>query len=295
MTDGKAMTAATVGEALRDLTRRFAVAGIPSARLDARLLVGHALGLDATAVFAHPERPLDQAEAAAVETLAARRERREPLSHIVGRREFWSLPFKVTAATLDPRPDSETLVEAVLERLPDRNRPYRLLDFGTGTGCLLLALLSELPGAQGLAVDRSPEALAVAEENARALGLHHRVRLRCGDWGTGIDGLFDVIVSNPPYIPDQDIAGLEAEVAAFEPWGALAGGADGLDCYRALAPEIGRLLASDGTAALEIGQGQAAAVTSLMRDAGLRSLGIRRDLAGIERCVLLTQPPEPSR
>lgn len=283
------------GEALRRMTERFRAAGIPSARLDARLLLAHALGVSATTIFSQPERPLTEADGQAVAAVAARRERREPVSHILGRREFWSLTFKVTADTLDPRPDTETVVEAVLDALPDHRAPLRLLDLGTGTGCILLSLLSELPNAHGVGVDASEAALEVARHNARALGMDQRVSLVLGHWGREIDGLFNVIVSNPPYIPDQDIDALEAEVAAFEPRGALAGGSDGLDCYRALAPDVGRLLASGGVAALEVGQGQAEAVGLILQDAGLALRGVRPDLAGIGRCVVVSQPTERAR
>jgi len=284
----------TCGEVLRNLTTRLHGAGIPSARLDARLLLAHALGVSATAVFSHPERVLTEDEQARIEALALRRAGREPVSHILGQREFWSLTFKVTADTLDPRPDTETVIDAVLAAVADRQAPLRLLDFGAGSGCILLALLSELPRSQGVGVDASPAALAVAGHNAHALGLDHRVRFVSGDWGRDIDGLFDVIVSNPPYIPDKDIDGLEAEVAGFEPRAALAGGPDGLDCYRALAPDVKRLLKAGGTAVFEVGQGQAEAVTEIMQAVGLIVQGRRCDLGGIERCVVVSQTFERS-
>jgi release factor glutamine methyltransferase len=279
----------TVGEALASLTARFAAAGIDTAKLDARVLIGHVLGIEPIQVFSRPERVLGADEAASLEAAALRRERREPMAHITGRREFWSLTFEVTADTLDPRADSETVVEAVLETVADRTRPLRLLDFGTGTGCLLLSLLSELPNATGLGIDRSEAALEVARRNAQSLGMAQRTEFRRGDWGRGLDGLFDVIVSNPPYIPDEDVAGLAPEVAAFEPRGALAGGPDGLDCYRTLIPDAARLLRPGGLLALEVGLGQAAPVGELVLQQGLRFQGARRDLAGIERCVLGTR------
>lgn len=232
---------------------------------------------------------MTEAEQEQFQALLVRRERREPIAHITGRREFWSLSFTVTADTLDPRPDSETVIEAVLAAVPDRTQALNVLDFGTGTGCLLLATLSEYPNAVGLGIDRSEGALAVARGNASALGLEQRAQFRTGDWGAGIHGLFHVILSNPPYIPDNDIAGLEAEVAAFEPWSALAGGPDGLDCYRALAPDIARLLAPGGVAVLEVGQGQAADVAAILQAAGLIPQGVRHDLGGIERCVIATR------
>lgn len=279
----------TAGQALSELTERLRAAGVSSARLDARLLVAAALGVEPGKVFSHPERPLSDDEGIRLAGLADRRVGREPMSHILGRREFWSLSFKVTADTLDPRPDTETLVEAVLELVPDRRKAVNLLDLGTGTGCILLALLSEFSEARGLGVDASPAALAVAVENARSLGLSHQTKFICGDWGREITGLFDVIVSNPPYIPDHEIGALEPEVAAFEPKSALAGGPDGLVCYRSLAPDVARLLKIGGIAALEVGQGQARPVGLIMQQHGLNLVGVRRDLGGVERCVLLSR------
>jgi release factor glutamine methyltransferase len=277
---------ATCGETLRRLTERLAAAGVASARLDARLLVAHALGISPTAVFSHPERPLSRDDAAAVAAAAARRLRREPVSRIIGRREFWSLSFKITPDTLDPRPDSETIVEAVLERLSDRLAPLTLLDLGTGTGCLLLALLSELPRATGIGVDINPGALAAARENARALGFDGRASFVASDWGREIDGSFDVIVANPPYIPEQEIAGLDPEVAEFDPPLALAGGPDGLACYRAMTSSLVRLLARQGFAVLEIGQGQSQAVEAILQGSGLTMRQVCRDLAGCQRGIV---------
>lgn len=278
------------GTAARALTERFAAAGIDTARLDARLLVAEVLGVEPMKVTTYPETELSPDQAARLDSLAARRQAREPISHILGRRGFWTLDLEVTADTLDPRPDTEALVEAVLGAVTDRQAPLALLDFGTGSGCILLALLAELPQARGLGIDRSEGALAVAQRNAHANGLADRAQFRLGDWGRGLDGRFDVIVSNPPYIPDEDIAGLEPEVARYEPRTALAGGVDGLDCYRVLAPQIAALLAPGGVAGVEFGQGQAAAVAALFEGVGLTVTEVRNDLAGIERCLLATQP-----
>jgi len=277
---------ATVGEVLPGIAERLRRAGVDSARLDARMLVAEVLGAEPLAVVAHPEWPLDADAAKRLAAMVVRRESREPMSHILGRREFWSLRFKVSADTLTPRPDSETLVEAVLDVVPDRRAPLRIVDFGTGSGCLLLALLSELPAARGLGIDLSHAALAVARGNAASLGMAERAEFRSGDWGSGLAGIFDVIVSNPPYIGEDEIAGLEAEVSSFEPRLALAGGPDGLECYRRLAPDILRLLAPRGIAAVEIGQGQADEVSALFREGGAM-VAVRRDLAGIERCVVV--------
>ena len=200
----------------------------------------------------------------------ARRLRREPMAYILGEREFWSLPLRVSPAVLVPRPESETVVEAALESIADRAAPLRILDLGTGSGCLLLALLSELPHASGLGIDRSAAALAIARANAERLGLADRAAFREGDWGYGLAGPFDVIVSNPPYVARTDARNLAPEVFAFEPQEALFAGADGLDAYRALAPDCARLLAQDGVTCLEIGQGQGASVAAILRRHGLR-------------------------
>jgi release factor glutamine methyltransferase len=279
-----------VGRTLCALTRRFKAAGIDSARLDARILVAHALGVTAQTVFAYPERVLDTAEHARVEVLAGQREARRPMAQLIGHREFWSLDFRVTPDVLDPRPDSETLVQSVLERLPDRNVGVELLDFGTGSGCLLLALLSELPQARGTGIDVSPAALAVARDNAERLGLAERASFRSGDWGSGLDRRVDVIVSNPPYIPDDEIPTLAPEVALHEPRLALAGGTDGLDCYRAIAPHLVRLLNPGGLAALEVGWDQAEMVATILGEAGMVPEGFGTDLAGSRRCVLASGP-----
>jgi release factor glutamine methyltransferase len=276
----------SAGALARALTARLHGAGIDSARLDARLLVAEVLGIAPDRVALAPDTPVTAEQAAAIEALAARRLAREPMSHILGRRGFWTLTLKVTADTLDPRGDTETLVEAILARLPDRAAPLRVADFGTGTGAIVLALLSELPNATGVGVDKSPAALEVARENATTHGLASRTRFVLSDWGRALDERFDVIVSNPPYIPDQDIDGLEPEVAGFEPRLALAGGPDGLDCYRLLVPQMAALAAPGAVLGVEVGQGQAPDVAELFRAAGLHGITFERDLAGIDRCVI---------
>ncbi|EPY00796.1 peptide chain release factor N(5)-glutamine methyltransferase [Magnetospirillum fulvum] len=280
----------TLGEALREGGRRLGLAGIDTATFDARLLLAEVTGFAAPMVSLRGETVMEPEAASRFEALLIRREGREPMSHILGRRGFWTLDLAVTAATLDPRPDTETLVEAVLAEVRDRKAPLRLLDFGTGSGCILLALLSELPASIGLGIDASRDALAVAIGNADSCGLSPRAQFRLGDWGQGIGGRFDVIVSNPPYIPEAEIDTLAPEVARFEPRSALSGGADGLECYRRLIPDIARLLSPRGVAALEVGQGQAAAVAALMEDAGLGRIVLRCDLGGIERCVVAFAP-----
>lgn len=284
--DDKTATWPNVGDALRAGAERLAAAGVAEPRLDARLLAAEALGLTPQEIFSRPGRGLTPAEAGRLDALLARRAAREPVSRILGRRGFWTLELALGPDTLDPRPDSETVIEAALAELPDRCAPLNLLDFGTGSGCLLLALLSELPNARGLGVDKSAGALDMARANAAVAGLAERANFIRGDWGRGIDGSFDVIVSNPPYISNQAIAGLAPEVALYDPHLALAGGDDGLECYRALAPDIARLLCPGGIAVVEVGQDQAPAVADVLGAAGLYIGGVRSDLAGMDRCVV---------
>lgn len=275
-----------IGELLRWASGELAAAGIAESQRDARLLLQAAAGLDAAQIIGFPERHLSADAAAGFVALIERRKAREPVSRILGRREFWSLPFIVSRHTLDPRPDSETLIEAVLERLEDRQAPVSILDLGTGTGCLLLALLSELPAARGLGVDIQPGAVATARENAAALNLASRAEFRAGDWGRGLTGPYDVVISNPPYISAAALPALAPEVANHDPLPALDGGEDGLMAYRALAPDAVRLLRPGGILALEIGQGQGDSVRAIMASAGLPTIGSRADLAGIERCII---------
>jgi release factor glutamine methyltransferase len=278
---------ATVAALLADAARRLTTAGIANARLDARLLLAHALGATPDEILSRRgDRPMATA-VADFERMVTRRLAREPVSRIRGQREFWSLEFEIGPDTLDPRPDSETVVEAALDRLTDRGAAWRVLDLGTGSGCLLLALLSELPAAAGLGVDRSPGALAVAAANARRLGLDGRCRFLCGDWAVGVDGPFDLIVANPPYIPCADIAALAPEVRNHDPILALSGGADGLDAYRAIAAELPRLLAAGGHAVMELGMGQAEAVAEIAVAAGLAVSAARPDLGGVLRALVV--------
>jgi release factor glutamine methyltransferase len=276
----------TIGDLLREAAARLAEAGIDGGQREARLLLQAAADIPVATQIAFPERAVETAAATRFHALAARRARREPMAHILGRREFWSLTFKVTADTLDPRPDSETLVQAVLDQIPDRAAPLRLVDFGTGTGCLLLALLHELPKATGLGIDTSAAALAVAQENAHALGLGSRASFREGDWDEGLAPAFEILLSNPPYIPSGDIAALQPEVASFEPRLALDGGTDGLTAYRRLAPAAVRLLAEGGLAAFEVGSGQADSVIGIAQAARLRHIATASDLGAVPRCVL---------
>jgi len=280
----------TLDRALAEAARDLGAAGIGEARHEVRLLAAHVLGVTPETVLREPQSLFHGEQAAGFRDCVTARAARRPLSQIIGRREFWSLSFHVTGETLDPRPDSETLVEAVLETVTDRDAPLRILDLGTGTGCLLLALLSELPNATGVGVDVSAEALEVARGNGVALGLAERVDFRAGDWGKGVEESFHVIVSNPPYIPSAEIPGLEPEVARYEPRLALDGGEDGLACYRALLVDAARLLAPSGRLFLEVGMGQAQEVEGLCAGHGLEVTGTARDLAGVARCVMAHKP-----
>jgi len=286
-----------IAEALRDGTTRLAAAGIDSALTDARLLLMAALGCDRTGLLSRAAEALPPEAAARYADHLARRAAREPVSRILGHREFWSLDFALGPATLDPRPDSETLVEAALAAVPARptpGHPLRVLDLGTGTGCLLLAVLHDRPSAFGIGVDRSEAAARVAGDNARALGLADRAAFLVGDWATALAGRFDLVLSNPPYIPEADITALEPEVRDHDPRLALSGGTDGLDAYRALAAALPELLVPGGTAVVELGIGQAADVTALFRGAGLDIIGTPHDLAGIPRCVVATSETKKS-
>ncbi|MGH6917003.1 MAG: peptide chain release factor N(5)-glutamine methyltransferase, partial [Geminicoccaceae bacterium] len=274
-------------ELIARLAARLATVGIEDARAEAWLLLAAATGRERAALVVGESAAVGPAAQARLEELLRRRLAREPMAYILGEKEFWSLRFAVGPAVLIPRPDSETAIEAALARVPDRTAPLRILDLGTGSGCLLLALLSELPSATGIGVDASAEALAVAEANARRLGLAARALFAAGDWGRGLDGPFDLIVSNPPYVREPDWPGLQPEIRGFEPRAALLAGPDGLDAYRALAPDCLRLLATDGTLALEIGLGQAAAVRAILAAHGLDVVERCRDLAGLERCLIV--------
>lgn len=266
---------------------RLEASGIAEARREARLLLAHVTGLGAER-FVGADLPVDGDAARRFGQLVERRARRVPLSHIVRRRGFWTLELEVGAEVLDPRPDSETLISALLGAIPDRRRPLRVLDLGTGSGCLLLALLAELPQAWGLGVDRSAAALTIAARNARRHDLADRTAWLRSDWDAAIAGRFDVMVSNPPYIPSADIPALMPEVALHEPRLALDGGADGLVALERVAAAGARLLAPGGLAAIEFGQGQSEAVSDLLAGSGLTPVRLHHDLGKNPRCWLAT-------
>lgn len=273
----------TIGSVLEAAAATLRDAGIEGARRDARLLLAGAIDEPPEAVLGYPERALSETTCATFECWVERRAAREPVSRILGQREFWSLPFRISPATLDPRPESECLVQAVLDAVGDRTRPLRILDLGTGSGCLLLALLSECPQASGLGIDLDPAAVAQSRENATYLGLEERATFAVGDWAHNVSGFWQVIVSNPPYIKKGDLLRLEPEVRDFDPKLALDGGPDGLSAYRLLIREAAERLAPDGVMALEIGLGQEQDVAEILRGCRLEILSSYRDLAGIVR------------
>ncbi|WP_144187000.1 peptide chain release factor N(5)-glutamine methyltransferase [Elioraea rosea] len=277
----------TIGALLCEAGAAFRAAGIEEARVEARLLLGHVLGRKPLALPLEAHRAVSAADAARFRALVARRAAREPSAHLTGTRGFWTLDLAVTPDVLIPRPDTETIVACALDHVRDRCAVHRVLDLGTGSGAILLALLSELPRAYGVGLDRSAAALAVARRNAEACGVAARAGFVRGNWARAIAGGFDIVVSNPPYIDQATIATLEPEVARHEPRGALDGGEDGLDAYRAILPDLRRLLAPGGIAVLELGFGQAESVAALAREAGLVGVELRQDLGGVPRAFAL--------
>ena len=277
----------TVGAFLCQAGQVLRAAAIESPRLEARLLLAHALGTTQEALLREPGAAVPEAAAARFRAALAARLEATPVAHILGQQGFWTLDLAVSPATLIPRADSEALVDAALEAFPDPGAPLRVLDLGTGTGCLLLAVLAERPRAFGVGVDLVPAAAALAAANAVRNGLADRAAFLAGDWAGALAGGFDLVLSNPPYIESGAIPSLMPEVARHEPASALDGGPDGLDAYRRLVDLLPGLLNPGGAAVLELGIGQLPAVERLARAAGLAPGGCRRDLGGIERALVL--------
>jgi release factor glutamine methyltransferase len=281
----------TIRDAFVEAARILREAGIATPELDARLLLCHAAGLSHEAYVAGAGGPVQPATLARFGTAIDRRLKREPVARITGTREFYGRGFTIAPPALDPRPDTETLIEtalALVERRGWCDQRLNLLDLGTGTGCILVTLLAELPCAHGLGTDLSPSALVLAAANAARLGVGSRAAFMAADWLDGIDGRFDLVLSNPPYLASGEIAGLAPEVAAYDPMLALDGGADGLDAFRRIAAGAPKVLAEGGRLLVEIGAGQAAQVSDMVRAAGLKldpSQAIGRDLAGRPRVV----------
>ena len=281
----RASVSVRLTDALTQAQRYLAQAGVAEPRREARLLASHLLGVSPATLLA-ADTKLD---AAAFDALVARRAAREPLAYITGKQGFWTLTLDVSPDTLIPRADSETLIEAALAALPDRPQVRRVLDLGTGTGCLLLAALSEYPDAFGVGTDLSAEAAGLARRNAAAAGLASRATFLAGDWAAALSASFDLILANPPYIESPAITGLMPEVGRHEPRRALDGGPDGLQAYAALMPQLARRLAPGGVGVLELGAGQEQAVVGLAVRAGLSHVTTRPDLAGIARAMVVRQ------
>ncbi len=281
----KAPPMTSLVQAWKDAQGQLKAAGVDSPAIDARLLLEAAAGVTRVDVVTDPYRELTAEAVLTLENYVQRRARREPVARILGRKGFWKIMLSVSPHVLTPRPDTETVVELALKAFPE-GAPFSVLDIGTGSGAILLAIVAERPAAKGLGVDISEEALAVARENAANLGLEGRAAFMRTSWGSGLaDESFDLIVSNPPYIRTAEIDELEPEVREHEPRLALDGGPDGLEAYRILAPEILRLLKPGGVFAVEIGWDQAEPVRALMEDAALQQVAVIKDLGDRNRVV----------
>jgi release factor glutamine methyltransferase len=275
----------------KDAQARLKAARIDSPSIDARLLLEAAADVSRTDILTDPYRHLEPDALARMEGYVTRRLKREPVSRILGRKGFWKIMLSVTPDVLSPRPDTESVLDVCLKAFPE-GQSFEMVDLGVGSGAILLAVLAERPAAKGLGTEVSEEALAVARENAANLDLNNRAVFLRTDWTAGLsDDAFDLVVSNPPYIPSKDIETLDPEVRNHDPRLALDGGEDGLDAYRLLAPEIRRILKPDGVFAVEIGWDQAAAVRALFEAAGFEQVKVVKDLAGRDRVI--TNGPDP--
>jgi release factor glutamine methyltransferase len=291
---GVAAPVLSIGNARREVARRLRAGGIDTPDLDARILVGHALGLDHAGLVRASERALGDDETVHIEALLARRLAREPVARITGVKEFWGLPVRLAPSVLVPRSETETVVEQALAAIAhggSRDRALRIADLGTGSGAIMLALLTELPNAFAIGTDRDPAALTVARGNAARLGLAGRAAFVACDFGQALGSGFDLLVTNPPYVKSGDIAGLDPEVRDYDPTGALDGGPDGLAAYRAIAADARALLNPNAHLVAEIGAGQGDAVVSLFAAHGLGRIAVAPDLADIPRAVCARREP----
>ncbi len=278
-------------EVLQDACQKLAESGIESGRLDARILIAHVLNDDASSLVTKGELTISEDHLSVFNELISRRQNHEPVSRILGEREFWSLPFQIDANTLDPRPDTETVVEVALKIAAEQGRPPKLiLDAGTGSGCILLSLLSEWTSTVGVGLDFSPQALQVAGKNAELLGLSDRARFVVSDWLSAFQGNFDFIVSNPPYIRSGEGRGLPSDVRDFDPALALFAGEDGLAAYRVLIPESRDRIACGGVFVVEVGYDQSTPVCELLEQSGYREITPHKDLSGQDRCISAKVP-----
>ena len=296
MSELKALApSATRREAIADISEAFRLAGVEAPRREAGLALRAACALTELDLLCAPEAPLGPA-ATRLNEFVKRRLRGEPLSRVTGAREFWGLLFSITPDVLDPRPETETVVEAAVALFAERRtEPLRIVDLGVGSGALLCALLSEFRSARGLGIDVSPAAASVAIRNVEACGLSGRAEIRVGDWNADLEGPFDLIVSNPPYVRTADIAALPCAVRDFDPLVALNGGGDGLDAYRGIFPAAQLLLAADGFLLAEMGHGQAAEVLEIAARAGFHDCALWRDYAGIDRVIAARAPAAAGR
>ncbi len=284
------MSFSTISQAVCEAAARLQAAGCESASLDASLLLAHIMGISRQSLILEGNKILNNKETDSFIHAVERRAKKEPIAYIIGSKEFWSLDFFVTRDTLIPRPDSETLIEVSLKLVKNRAKAISILDIGTGTGCLLIALLKELPQASGVGVDINTGALAVAHRNAVHNAVDARAVFKESHWCDAVNGTFDLIISNPPYIAETDRASLMQDVVSFEPHKALFAGADGMDAYRALAPQVAARLNAGGFCVFEAGIGQALAIMELLKGQGLTNGRTAQDLRGIARAVIAHKP-----
>ena len=283
------MTLQTFTNAMEKAKNLLQLAGIHEPQREARLLLSYVTGLPMSRIFTNPDTELNSVEHKAFDGLVSRRLNHEPISHLLGTREFWSLNFLVGAQVLDPRPASETLVETAFKYFNDQNASFSVLDLGTGSGCLVLSVLSERPHAGGLGIDVSSAALGIARQNAILQSLSERVSFKYGDWAKNLYGEFDLILCNPPYIAAHEMNNLASGIINFEPSISLFGGVDGLSAYRKLSDDIAKLLSPKGIAIIECGQGQSESVNQILKKAGLTQIDTNKDISGITRCGVFSK------